>query len=267
MSDAIENAYGVVAGVNKNRRIIWALLLRELSTRYGRDNLGFLWIVAEPLVFALSVSVLWSFLRTPFENGIRIVPFIVTGYLPLILVRQTIGYSVGAVRVNGGLLYHRQITPLHIFVGRYLIEFIGTSAAFVVIVAIMNVLGFMGLPADIGLVLEGWFILSLLSFGLAMIAGALAEIYEFMDKIVGVITYIYIPFSGSFVMVDSVAPKFRSAMLFLPFIHCSEMMRRGYFGEFIATYYDAGYALWWAAGLILFGLFLVQFVRARVEVD
>jgi capsular polysaccharide transport system permease protein len=267
MPDTLAEPYRLYAAIDKNRRIIWALLLRELSTRYGRDNLGFLWLILEPLVFAGSVSVLWSFLRTPFENGIPIVPFVVTGYLPLILVRQTIGYATGAVRVNSGLLYHRQITPLHIFVGRYLIEFIGVSFAFVVIVGIFNILGLMGLPSNVGLLLEGWFILSLLAFGLAMIAGALAEVLEFMDKIVGVITYIYIPFSGSFIMVAAVAPKFRSAMLFLPFIHCSEMIRRGYFGEFIATYYNAGYALEWAAGFILIGLFLVQFVRSRVEVD
>jgi capsular polysaccharide transport system permease protein len=68
-------------------------------------------------------------------------------------------------------------------------------------------------------------------------------------------------------MAATVSPQFRKVLLFLPFIHWSEMLRSGYFGEFIVTFYDAGYALVWATGFILVGLFLVQFVRSRVEVE
>jgi capsular polysaccharide transport system permease protein len=81
------------------------------------------------------------------------------------------------------------------------------------------------------------------------------------------VTYIYIPFSGSFIMAATVSPGFRKVLLFLPFIHCSEMLRAGYFGEFIVTFYDPMYAAIWATGFTLLGLFLVQFVRDRVEVE
>jgi capsular polysaccharide transport system permease protein len=257
---------GLLDELDKQRRILWALLMRELSTRYGRDNLGFLWIVGEPMIFAGCVSVMWSQIRTPFENGIPIVPFIITGYLPLILVRQTVNFSVTAVKVNASLLYHRQLTPLHLFVARFTIEFIGVSAALVIIVAIANVLGLMGLPKNFGLALEGWCLLSWISFGMALIMGALAEIFEAIERVVQIVTYIYIPFSGAFLMASTMTPKFRTAVEFLPFIHCNEMFRSGYFGEFIVVYYNADYAMTWAAGLTLIGLFIVQFVRSRVEV-
>lgn len=253
--------------LDKHRRIIWALLMRELSTRYGRNDLGFLWVVLEPMVFAVSVSIMWSAIRTPLENGIPIVPFIVTGYLPLILIRQTVNYSVAAVKVNSSLLYHRQLTPLHLFVGRFLIEFLGVSLCFVIIVLIFNLLGLMDAPKNIGRVMAAWFGLTYMAFGMTLIMGALAELFEFVERIVQIVTYIYIPFSGSFLMAATVSPQFRKVLLFLPFIHWSEMLRSGYFGEFIVTFYDAGYALVWATGFVLVGLFLVQFVRSRVEVE
>jgi capsular polysaccharide transport system permease protein len=258
---------GPWGALDKQRRILWALLMRELSTRYGRDNAGFLWVVLEPMLFAGCVSVMWSAIRTPFENGIPITAFVVTGYLPLILVRQTVNHSVSAVRVNASLLYHRQLAPLHLFIARFLIEFIGVSAAFVIIVTILNILGLMGLPKDINLVLGGWLLLSWISFGMATIMGALAEVFDFLERIVQIVTYIYIPFSGSFIMAATVSPEFRKVLLFLPFIHCTEMFRAGYFGEFIITYYNAGYAFVWGTGFVLIGLFLVQFVRLRVEVE
>ena len=35
------------------RRVISALLKREIITRYGRNNIGFMWLFVEPLVMTL----------------------------------------------------------------------------------------------------------------------------------------------------------------------------------------------------------------------
>jgi capsular polysaccharide transport system permease protein len=128
-------------------------------------------------------------------------------------------------------------------------------------------MGMMSLPENLSLFLEGWLLLSWLAFGLAMICGALAQVFEFIERVVGIVTYIYIPFSGSFLMVATVAPKFRKVLLSLPFAHCNEMIRGGYFGEFITVYYNAAYAAEWAIGFMLVGLLLIQFVRSRIEVE
>ena len=41
-------------------RVLGALLMREIITRYGRDNLGFLWLFVEPMIFTLGITALWS---------------------------------------------------------------------------------------------------------------------------------------------------------------------------------------------------------------
>jgi capsular polysaccharide transport system permease protein len=255
------------AAIHHHMRIISALLLRELSTRYGRDNIGFLWVIAEPLIFCTAVAALWSVIRPPFESGIRVIPFTVTGYMPLILVRQTVGFTVHAVRVNEPLLYHRQITPLHLFLARFGIEFLGISLAYVVIVCIFTFLGFMTFPVDLSMVVEGWLLLAWLSFGLCLIMGALGTIFEFVERFVQVITYILIPLSGAFYMVSSLPPIARHYVMYIPFIHCFEWMRGGYFGEFVKVYHNIPYAIAWAAGLTLFGLVVLGFVRNRYEVQ
>ena len=252
-----------------NFRIIWALLLRELSTRYGRDNIGFLWVVVEPMIFAAGVAILWSIIKPPYDHGLKLIPFIITGYMPLILIRQTVSFCVTAVRVNSDLLYHRVITPLHLFITRFLVEFIGVSFAFVIAVCFLNLIGMMSPPKkfiDLGYIYGGWLILTGQAFGMSLILGALAEMYDFVDKFVQVTTYIMIPLSGSFFMAAWLPQGPRNGILMLPFIHCFEMIRRGFFGEFVTTYFDPLYALAFAAILTMIGLFLVQFVRDRVEV-
>ena len=200
-------AHHLIDEIDKHRRIIWALLMRELSTRYGRDDLGFLWVLAEPLIFASAVAALWSAIRPPFEYGIRVVPFTLTGYMGLILVRQTAGYVVNAVKVNQALLYHRHITPLHLFLSRCAIEFIGVTFAYLVIASALSLAGIMPLPKDLLSLIGGWVLLAWLSLGLALIMGALAEIFEFVERFVQVLTYIMIPLSGAFFMAASVTAR------------------------------------------------------------
>lgn len=251
-------------------RIMHALLLRELSTRYGRNNIGFLWIMGEPILFAAGVSVLWSQIRPPYENGIPMIPFIVTGYMPLILLRQIVGYSVNAVKGNATLLYHRMITPLHLILSRSLIEFIGITMSFVVIVVVYHALGFMMLPPHFTgfvYIYGGWFLLAWVSVGVGLVMSALAEIFEVVERVVQIVTYVSIPVSGSFLMAADMTPKLRAMASALPLIHCLEMLRHGYFGDGVVTLYNWPFAVAWAAVLTLLGLILVHFVRARVEID
>jgi capsular polysaccharide transport system permease protein len=251
----------------RHRRIIWALSLREVATRYGRENLGFLWVIGEPLLFCGSVSIMWSIIHPVYEHGIRIVAFTVTGYMPILLVRHILSHGMYAVRVNAPLLYHRQISVLHLFFARSLVEFIGVTFAFLVIFAALAPFGLIEPPKDLALVYIGWFLLAWISFGLAMIFGAVFEVFEPIERIVQVITYILVPLSGTFYMASWIPAEYRGYVLLLPFLNTVEMVRGGFFGEFVATYFNIPYTLAWAVGLTLLGLALTTLVRNRVLVE
>ncbi len=259
-----------VGWFNRHRRIIAALIMRELSTRYGRENIGFLWIIAEPMIFATGVSFMWSQIHPAYENGIKLIPFVITGYLPLILFRQMVGYSVNAVRVNGSLLYHRTVTPLHLILSRCLIEFIGVTLAFVTIVTFYCFMGIMSPPhslEDFGYVLQGWFLLAWVSVGLTLIMAGVAEIFEFVERFVQIVTYVAIPVSGMFIMVVDMPPHLRSISTALPLVHAFEMIRRGFFGSGISVFYNTTFEIYSAAVLTFLGLLVALFVRNRVEVE
>jgi capsular polysaccharide transport system permease protein len=256
--------------LKKHRTIVWALLMRELSTRYGRNNIGFLWLVAEPLIFSTGVAVLWTWMRPPYEFGVQITAFVITGYLPLILIRQMINYSVGGVKNNSGLLFHRMVTPLHLLATRSLIEFIGVTLSACLCVFVYHMLGILPLPRDfssLGYVYAGWFTLGLFSFGVGMTMGALAEIFEFTERFVSISTYLLIPLSGAFWPATALPPGVRQGVLAVPVIHNFEMIRHGFFGVEISTYFSLPYAVAGAVIATLIGVALVQYVRDRVEVD
>ena len=61
-------------------RVLHACLMREVITRFGRHNLGVLWLVAEPMLFTLGVAALWYTARLNHSSDIPIIAFAITGY-------------------------------------------------------------------------------------------------------------------------------------------------------------------------------------------
>ena len=150
----------MIASIKRHFRTVLALLMREIITRFGREGLGFVWLVAEPLAFCFGVMVLWSFTKPAYEHGIRLAPFVMTAYMSLILIRHLIGYLAGALQGNMGLLYHRQIGSFHIFTARVLLEFAGATIAYAVVYAFLLAVGQVNPPSNYLLLYEGWFLLA-----------------------------------------------------------------------------------------------------------
>lgn len=248
-------------------RIINALIFREVITRYGRDNIGLLWVIGEPFLFAGGVLVMWARIRPPYEHGVQLLPFLVTGYLPLLMLRHTINHGLITVKVNINLLYHRQITILHLYIARCAMEIMGVTLASIVLLLILIPLGLVDMPKDFAMVYLGWAILAWMTFGVTVILGAICEIYEFLEKFAQLLTYVMIPVSGAFYMVAWIPYHYRDLVLRIPFVNCMEMIRRGFFGDLFNTYFSISYSVAWALGLTFVGLFLLRFVRGRLEVE
>ncbi|WP_269515459.1 ABC transporter permease [Brevundimonas subvibrioides] len=251
----------------RQTRIISALMIREMTTRYGRDGLGFAWIVLEPMSFCVGVLVLWSLTKPPFEHGIRLQAFSLTGYMCIILLRHMISYSFTAIQANVGLMHHRQVKPLHILISRNLLELGGTTATFVLVYFALYALGLIEVPANLLLAYCGWLMMAWVSVGLALLMTGLAIRFEPVERIVGLLTYVLIPLSGAFFMVSWLPPRAQEIILYLPFPHAVEMLRAGVFGPFVETHYDWFYALTIGMILNLVGLLLVATSRDQIDVE
>ena len=257
----------MIAYVSKHSRIVGALMMREIMTRYGREGLGFLWLIGEPLIFCVGVIVMWSLMKQSYDHGIGVGPFVMTGYMCLLLLRHIISYNMGAIQANIGLLYHRGIGLLHLIVSRNLLELAGATIAFGVVYVALALLGQVNAPSDILILIYGWLILFWLASGIGLILSALAAEFEVLERIVPALQYFMIPLSGAFFMVEWLPEPYRSTVLLIPLPHAVEMVRAGTFGEFVKTHYDLVYPLAWGTVLNLVGLLLLARAKQHVDVD
>lgn len=248
-------------------RVVGALIVREMTTRYGRQGLGFAWVIGEPLIFCFGVLILWGLTKPAYEHGIRLAPFVMTGYMSLILIRHFIALLASAIQANQGLMYHRQIAPLHLLISRALLEFGGATAAFVVVYVVLLCLNEVSPPADYLLLYSGWLVLAWNGLGFALVLAGIAMRYEMMEKVVPLISYILIPISGAFYMVAWMPPQAQAVLAYIPFVHGIEMVRAGVFGEFVETHYFPPYPLIVGTVLNILGLLIISASRDRIEIE
>lgn len=249
------------------RRVISALMIRELVTRFGRENIGFLWMMVEPLLFAGLVGITWRYMRGPEEHGVSIVAFVASGYIPLTLFRHAIIRCTRVFSVNGSLLYHRQIKVLDFIFVRFLIEVVGSMMAFVFIGALLFALNEFPIPADLGAVLEGWVIYCMFTFSLCLVLAPLSEMSEVLEKLMPVTLYIMIPFSGTFTMVSWLTPAVQNFMLYSPFVSPMELIRYGLFGDRVHAIWDLTVPIGTTIVFTLIGLTLCRRVRQMLVVE
>ncbi|MCW3796672.1 ABC transporter permease [Sphingomonas sp. BN140010] len=257
----------LTAGWRIQRRVVSALMLRELVTRFGRENIGFLWIMAEPLLFAMLVGLLWRFMKGPEEHGVSVIAFVATGYIPLTLFRQSLQRSVKVFSVNGSLLYHRQIQVLDFILVRFLVEMVGAMMAYFFIAVLLITVGEFPVPANLGIFLVGWFYYAWFTLALVLCLAPLSEKSEILEKLVPLTTYIAIPFSGTFNMMSWLTPPAQAVLWYSPFVHAMEMMRDGIFGNRVDAEWGLTVPTAACLSLTLLGLILCQRIRRHLVIE
>lgn len=240
------------------RRVLGALVLRELLTRYGRNNLGFLWLFIEPMLFVIVVTIIWVNLRDFHGSNIPILAFALTGYSSILLWRGMPSRCIGALRSNIGLLYHRQVIVLDVYLARILLEFMAVSTSFVALALGFYALDLLLPPEDVLQVLGGWMLTAWFGAGLGLTIGALAERFTPVKNLWPPISYILMPLSGVAYIADALPSNAREVVLWLPMLNSLEYMREGWFGSVMRAHYDIPYVLVFNLILTFVGLSLVR---------
>lgn len=246
------------------RRVIWALLMREVITRFGRENLGVLWLVGEPMIFTLGVATLWAAAGLNHGSSIPIVAFAITGYSSVLMWRNAVGRCTSGVQQNRNLLYHRNVRVIDVFVTRILLEMVGATASFILLMMFFVATEWVSPPNDLLTLAGAWVMLAWFGTSLSLTIGAATAYSELVERLWHPAAYLLFPLSGAAFMVDWLPAAAQPVVLLLPMVHGVEMLREGYFGGVIRTHYDVSYMAAINLVLTFVGLLLVRDAGRRV---
>ncbi len=246
-------------------RTMSALAIRFIVTRYGRENIGFLWVIIEPMLLCVGVMLVWSVLKGGYEHGVKVVAVVFTGYMPLTLQRHMSGAGIYILRSSKSTLIHRNISYFDNLLVRMFLEFVATSAGAAVIYTILVLVHLVEPAYDFGYILLGWAMMGVIAFGIGCLYAGISEKYEFLEKFIPAFNYLLVPFSGCFFMVEWLPYEARELILYVPLIHAFEVIRAGMFGPSVVAHYYLLYAFACAFLMTAAGFIMISSVRDRVR--
>lgn len=256
---------GLGASLAVQWRVIHALLLRELITRFGRRNVGVLWLIAEPMLFTMVIMAFWTLSGMRRTANVPVAAFAITGYSSVLMWRNTVSHCLHAIESNGNLLYHRNVQLVDVFIARILIEVGGATGSFIVLTLGCAAFGVIQLPDDLLKVTFAWLMLGWFGGALALLVGAATAFGEIVARLWSPLSYILFPLSGAAFMVSWLPPSTRDLVLALPMVHCVELLREGFFSTAVRTFHNMGFVAVVNLLLTFMGLALLRYVAPRVE--
>jgi len=246
--------------------VISGLFIREMLTRVGRSRLGILWLMAEPIILSGTISMLHWLSGSELPNDLPVFLFYAMGYVPFMMFRSIVNRGSSGIQANISLLHHRRITLLDVMLARNIMEMMvcGTIISLYMLVATIF---FDEPPHEPALFVFGLILSALLANGLSMVLGSAQVVWEWVEHLVHPFTYLMLPLSAAFFMLDMVPQDKRDLLLWNPLVHVHEMNRWAQFGDRIIPYYDVSYVLLWVIMLNLLGMAGLRVSRPRLSVS
>lgn len=246
-------------------RVIYAFILRDMHTRFGRSRLGYFWAIFEPLGGILALVLVFSMIDRGSPINVDIHLFFFTGIIPWQLFSRGVSMMNNVIESNASLLTYPQVKVIDVVIARIILEF---STVFIVCIIYLIVLYFWGIFDRIENLLMSITVIMLCillgsSFGLV---GAVIKLYfpsymSFQGLLIRVLFFI----SGAFFVADSLPPAVRDLLWYNPVLHLIEWERSAFFYGFESQFYTPMYPIVCILGLGFLGLAGERVTRSKLR--
>lgn len=254
-------------GARVQARVIGALIIRELQSRFGRENIGFLWFLVEPLLLAGGVTIITYTAHYGTPDGLHPLPFHIFGYIAFMQFRTNANRAASVILSNRVLMYHRHVTMPDLLLACTILELGATLCAMLIFAILFAWIGLSPLPERPLLLIGGMLLMFWYSTGIAMVVCALSQFNETIERLVHPLTYLSLPFSGMFFRIDWLSAPARDFIQWFPLPQITEVVREGVWGDLHSDYLNLSYLIAQCAGLTFLGLMGLRVARRRVRFE
>lgn len=239
-------------------RAVVALILREMSTTYGRSPGGYLWAVLEPALGIALLTVIFSMgFRAP-SLGHNFPIFYATGMLPFMMYMDLQAKLGQALQFSKALLAYPRVSFVDALLARFILNGLTQLlVAYVIFSAILLAMETRTTP-DLARIALSFALVAALGFGMGVMNCFLSMRFELWPRIWAIVNRPLFLISGIFFLFEDVPEPWRSILWFNPLVHPVGVMREGFYPYHHADHVSVAYVLGVALLLLVPGLLLLQ---------
>lgn len=213
-------------------RAVMALILREISTTYGRSPGGYVWAVLEPAAGIALLTAIFSIGFRHLPLGTNFAFFYAGGMLPFLMFVDISGKIGQTIQFSRTLLNYPRVTFVDAILARLILN---TPTQLTVHVVVLGLILLVYAP-DTTLDLS----------------------YPIWQTIWAVLNRPLFLISCIFFLFETVPMPYPEYLWYNPLVHVVTVMRDGYYPFYHPTFVSIAYPMALGAGLTVIGLFMLN---------
>jgi capsular polysaccharide transport system permease protein len=209
--------------------VIRALLIREITTRFGKYRLGFFWMLIEPI---LGVIVIGLIIAPIAERTVPEIPyafFLLNGMLLLQLFNSSMNLGADAINSSQGLLIYPSVQIIDPILARFIYGLVTIMFSFSLFCVISMWLGVNLSLNNLHIILFAYLITWIFGCGFGLIFGIACVYYRELEKIIKVIQRPLLFVSGVLHPTNVLPTESRELIFYNPLVHTIELSRNALF--------------------------------------
>lgn len=248
-------------------RVIYAIMLRDIRTRFGHTRLGYFWAIMEPITHLMTLGTIFYALNHGAPPvGDNLFLFYITGLVPFLMFSHVSHDVMSAAETNNVMLQLPIVKRTDIMVAHALRQFATELCVGIVIFSIAGLLGQRGVPADPLTALAAVTSIWLLAVGVGALNLVVVEMFPSYETIYAAMLRLMYVASGIYYSPIAMPDWVREVLVWNPILQGIEFFRSGFFRQYEPHWLDVPYLLTWVVATIGIGFALERSLRARMVV-
>jgi capsular polysaccharide transport system permease protein len=245
-------------------RVLFALVMREMTTRFGRSSGGYVWAVLEPAAsVAIMVAVFSQMAHAP-PLGRDFGLFYATGYMAFAIWRDVSGVVGGSITANRALLTFPRVTILDTILARFLLQTLTSGLVCALVIGGIVALSRDQARFDLAAALAAFAAGCALGLSLGAFNSLLFACSPTWERTYGVITRPMFIVSGVFFLHDAMPPAIQDVLWWNPLSHVVGLMRVAFYPAYEPSWISPAYLAMWIAAPLVAAALLIRVLRVRI---
>lgn len=245
-------------------RVICALMLRDIKTRFGGSIWGYLISLGWPLshIFIVLLINLGMGRLPPFGDSAAI--WFSTGIVPFIAFSYMSRFIMMAIFMNRPLLIFPIVNIFDVLVSRALLELLSAGAVILILCVIFVFFNIDFMPMRPVVAFDAMMASFLLGLGVGIINAIIAQaipVWAIGYNLFNILLWIG---SGILFVPDNLPEQIRVPLSYNPVLHCVGWFRAAYYDGYGALTLDKFYVLEFGFIALFGGIALERLVRGRL---
>lgn len=250
-----------LSSLHIQRRVLWALLLRESRIAFGTSHWGYLWAVMQPGVMLTFLILIFMLIGRGAPFGESLALFFASSLLCLEFYTKMSSSLMRAFSSNNSLFAYPPVQKVDAVLARFLLVCSVYAIVWAAFHTGLIVTGYGMIPARPELVFLSFGAVALIGLGMGMIHAVMFSFMSSWQHVEKIFARPLFVLSGTFYVPSQLPPEAKAVLQWNPILQAVELGRMGIYPNYDSRIFDPSFLCGFILVILTVALFAERYTR------